>query len=242
MKFLTAFMAILAIASPALAKKKSKKVAPPPIAAVLPDPVPTPDNLWHLQLSTGGTVVVQLRPDKAPAHAERIKTLTRAGFYDGLLFHRVIDGFMAQTGDPQGTGQGGSPLPDMKAEFNDMPHVRGTVSMARATEPNSANSQFFIVFMPTLRLDNNYTALGRVVSGMNFADAVERGEPPAAPSKVVRAWIEADGPNAARVPLPAVSLTAPVAPTAVETAPPAVEATKAAPAPEKKRKKVLGIF
>ncbi len=224
MKFLTAFMAILAIASPAVAKKKSKKVVPAPIAAVVPDPVPTPDNLWHLQLSTGGQVVVQLRPDKAPAHIDRIKTLTRAGFYDGLLFHRVIEGFMAQTGDPQGTGQGGSPLPDLKAEFNDMPHVRGTVSMARATEPNSANSQFFIVFMPTLRLDNNYTAIGRVVSGMNFADVVERGEPPAAPSKIVRAWIEADGPNAARVPLPAISLTAPVAPavpaSAVVTPPP----------------------
>ena len=213
MKFLTAFMAILAIATPAIAKKKSKKVAPAPIAAVVPDPVPTPDNLWHLQLSTGGQVVIQLRPDKAPAHSERIKTLTRAGFYDGLLFHRVIEGFMAQTGDPQGTGQGGSPLPDLKAEFNDMPHVRGTVSMARATEPNSANSQFFIVFMPTLRLDKNYTAIGRVVSGMNFADAVERGEPPANPSKIIHAWIEAEGPNAMKVPLPAISLTAPVAPT-----------------------------
>ena len=216
MKFLTAFMAILAIATPAIAKKKSKKVVPAPIAAVVPDPVPTPDNLWHLQLSTGGQVVVQLRPDKAPAHIDRIKTLTRAGFYDGLLFHRVIEGFMAQTGDPQGTGQGGSPLPDLKAEFNDMPHVRGTVSMARATEPNSANSQFFIVFMPTLRLDKNYTAIGRVVSGMNFADAVERGEPPANPSKIVHAWIEADGPNAAMVPLPAISLTPPTKPVATD--------------------------
>jgi peptidylprolyl isomerase len=244
MKFLTAFMAILAIASPALAKKKDKApTGPAPIAAVAPDPVPTPDNLWHLQLSTGGEVVVQLRPDKAPAHIERIKTLTRAGFYDGLLFHRVIEGFMAQTGDPQGTGQGGSPLPDLKAEFNDMPHVRGTVSMARATEPNSANSQFFIVFMPTLRLDNNYTAIGRVLSGMNFADAVERGEPPANPSKIVKAWIEADGPNAARIPLPAVSLTAPAAPAPVATETPSpAQAAKPAPAPEKKRKKVLGIF
>jgi cyclophilin family peptidyl-prolyl cis-trans isomerase len=242
MKFLTAFMAILAIASPALAKKKVKApTGPAPVAVVAPDPVPTPDNLWHLQLSTGGEVVIQLRPDKAPAHIERIKTLTRAGFYDGLLFHRVIEGFMAQTGDPQGTGQGGSPLPDLKAEFNDMPHVRGTVSMARATEPNSANSQFFIVFMPTLRLDNNYTAIGRVVSGMNFADAVERGEPPTNPSKIVKAWIEADGPNAARIPLPAVSLTAPAAPAPVAEAPPA-EVAKPAPTPEKKRKKVLGIF
>ncbi|UVO54633.1 peptidylprolyl isomerase [Sphingomonas sp. SUN039] len=235
MKFLTAFMAILAIASPALAKKKPKPVTgPAPMAAVVPDPVPTPDNLWHLQLSTGGEVVVQLRPDKAPNHIQRIKTLTRAGFYDGLLFHRVIEGFMAQTGDPQGTGQGGSPLPDLKAEFNDMPHVRGTVSMARATEPNSANSQFFIVFMPTLRLDNNYTAIGRVVSGMNFADSVERGEPPANPSKIVHAWIEADGPNA-----PKVALN-PSAPQPVVEAPPAPPA--AAPAPATKRKKVLGLF
>jgi cyclophilin family peptidyl-prolyl cis-trans isomerase len=244
MKFLTAFMALLAIASPALAKKKPKPVTgPAPVAAVVPDPVPTPDNLWHLQLSTGGEVVIQLRPDKAPAHIERIKTLTRAGFYDGLLFHRVIEGFMAQTGDPQGTGQGGSPLPDLKAEFNDMPHVRGTVSMARANEPNSANSQFFIVFMPTLRLDKNYTAFGRVVSGMNFADAVERGEPPAAPSKVVKAWIESDGPTAAKVALPATSLTAIGTPAPAVAETPAPAAPAATPAPEpKKRKKVLGIF
>jgi peptidylprolyl isomerase len=211
--FLTAFMALLAVASPALAKKKVKApTGPAPIAAAVPDPVPTPDNLWHISLSTGGTVVIQLRPDKAPAHIERIKTLTRAGFYDGLLFHRVIDGFMAQTGDPQGTGQGGSSLPDLKAEFNDLPHVRGTVSMARANEKDSANSQFFITFMPVLRLDNNYTAFGRVVSGMNFVDAIERGEPPANPSKIVHAWIEADGPNAAKIPLPAISLTKPAAP------------------------------
>jgi cyclophilin family peptidyl-prolyl cis-trans isomerase len=237
MKFLTAFMALLAIASPALAKKKPKPITgPAPMAAVVPDPVPTPDNLWHLQLSTGGEVVIQLRPDKAPAHIDRIKTLTRAGFYDGLLFHRVIEGFMAQTGDPQGTGQGGSPLPDLKAEFNDMPHVRGTVSMARANEPNSANSQFFIVFMPTLRLDKNYTAFGRVVSGMNFADAVERGEPPAVPSKIVKAWIESDGPNAARIALNPLAAPAPVA----EAAPPPAAAP--APEPAKKRKKVLGIF
>ncbi len=241
--FLTAFMALLAVASPALAKKKAKvPVGPPPIAAIVPDPVPTPDNLWHIALSTGGTVVIQLRPDKAPGHIERIKLLARAGFYDGLMFHRVIDGFMAQTGDPLGTGQGGSPLPDLKAEFNDMPHVRGTVSMARANEKDSANSQFFITFMPVLRLDNNYTAIGRVVSGMNFVDAIERGEPPANPSKIVRTWIAADGPNAAPIALPAASLTAPAAPAATETPAPAAEAAKPAPVPEKKRKKVLGIF
>lgn len=162
---------------------------------------PDPQNLLHLQLSTGGEVVIQLRPDKAPGHVERIRVLTRAGFYDGVVFHRVIDGFMAQTGDPQGTGQGGSPLPDLKAEFNDLPHLRGAMSMARTNEPDSANSQFFIVFQPTLRLDNKYTVLGRVVSGMAFVDAIERGEPPANPSRIVKAWIAGDGPNAPRVPL-----------------------------------------
>lgn len=238
MKFLTAFMAVLAIASPALAQKKPKKGAPLPVAAVVIDPVPTPETLWHLQLSTGGEVVIQLRPDEAPAHIDRIRTLTRAGFYDGLLFHRVIEGFMAQTGDPQATGQGGSPLPDLKAEFNDTPHVRGTVSMARATAKDSANSQFFITFMPVLRLDKNYTAFGRVVSGMNFVDAIERGEPPANPAKIVKAWIEADGPNAPRVPLN--PLAAAAAAPAVTEAP--VAAVAPAPVPEKKRKKVLGIF
>ncbi len=171
--------------------------APAPVAV----PAIDPQNVLSLQLSTGGTVRILMRPDKAPAHVTRIKTLARAGFYDGILFHRVIDGFMAQTGDPQGTGQGGSPLPDLKAEFNDLPHFRGTTSMARTDQPDTANSQFFIVFMPTLRLDGKYTAFGRVISGMEFVDPIERGEPPASPSRIVKAWIEADGPNAARVAL-----------------------------------------
>jgi cyclophilin family peptidyl-prolyl cis-trans isomerase len=207
----------------------------PPVAAPIP-PV-EPANTLVLALSTGGNVKVQLRPDKAPGHIERIKTLTRAGFYDGLLFHRVIDGFMAQTGDPQGTGQGGSPLPDLKAEFNDLPHLRGAVSMARTDDPNSANSQFFITFDPVLRLDGKYTVFGRVISGMQFVDTIVRGEPPPTPSRIVKAWIESDGPNAARVPIPFAAQTA--APAAV---PPAVTETKAAPAPKKKRKKRLGIF
>jgi cyclophilin family peptidyl-prolyl cis-trans isomerase len=232
MKFLTAFVALLAIASPSLAQN----VAPPPVVGIA-EPVATPDNLWHLTLSSGGEVVVQLRPDKAPVHVARIKTLTRAGFYDGLTFHRVIEGFMAQTGDPQGTGQGGSPLPDLKAEFNDTPHMRGTVSMARANEKDSANSQFFITFMPVLRLDNNYTAFGRVVSGMQYVDAVQRGEPPATPSRIVKAWIEADGPNATRVPLDAAAATAAEAAVPPPVARPPVTATV-----RKKRKKVLGIF
>ncbi len=228
MKILVGVMALLALSSPGLAKKKAKIPVPkvPVLEAAAPDPTPTPDNLWHLDLSTGGSVVIQLRPDKAPNHVVRIKTLTRAGFYDGLTFHRVIDGFMAQTGDPKGTGEGGSSLPNLKAEFNDLPHVRGTVSMARATEPDSANSQFFIIFMPTLRLDHNYTAIGRVVQGMQYVDMVERGEPPANPSKIVHAWIEADGANAPRVPLPAPSLTAPAA----TTAPAAPEGPTPAPA------------
>lgn len=233
MKFVTAFMALIAIASPSFAKKE---VAPPvPVATV--EPAATPDNLWHLMLSSGGEVVIQLRPDKAPGHIERIKALTRAGFYDGLIFHRVIEGFMAQTGDPQGTGQGGSPLPDLRAEFNDTPHMRGTVSMARADAKDSANSQFFITFMPVLRLDNNYTAFGRVVSGMQYVDAVPRGEPPAAPAKIVKAWIASDGPNAARVPLDPAAATAAAAAAPPPAPPPPVTAT----AP-KKRKKVLGLF
>jgi cyclophilin family peptidyl-prolyl cis-trans isomerase len=226
MKFLTALMAMIAVATPALAKKKDPV---PPTPVVTPDPVATPDNLWHLQLSTGGEVVVQLRPDKAPHHVERIKQLTRAGFYDGLLFHRVIDGFMAQTGDPQGTGQGGSSLPDLKSEFNDIPHLRGTASMARATDPNSANSQFFITLMPVFRLDNKYTGFGRVVSGMNYVDTIERGEPPANPAKIIKAYIEADGPNAQKVPLPAVVL--PAAPPAPAAPPESVPAPAAPPKP-----------
>ena len=209
--FLTALMAILVLASPAMAKKKPKKALPVPVSAVSPEPAATPDNLWHIQLSTGGEVVVLLRPDKTPNHVERIKTLTRAGFYDGLLFHRVIDGFMAQTGDPKGSGEGGSTLPNVKAEFNDMPHLRGTVAMARAESVDSANSQFFIVFLPVLRLDGKYTPFGRVVSGMQYVDLIERGEPPANPAKIIKAWIEADGPNATRVPLPAVASVAPPA-------------------------------
>lgn len=172
-------------------------------------PAPDPENILVLQLSTGGPVRIGLRPDKAPNHVARIKQLTRAGFYDGLLIHRVIDGFMAQTGDPLGNGTGGSPLPDLKAEFNDLPHLRGALSMARADNPDSANSQFFIVFQPVLRLDGKYTVLGRLLSGMNFVDAVERGEPPANPSTIVKAWIEADGPTAPRVPLPEIAVPSP---------------------------------
>jgi len=154
----------------------------------------TPDheNILVLDLSTGGRVTIQMYPTDAPAHIERIKTLTRQGFYNNVVFHRVIDGFMAQTGDPQGTGQGGSTLPDLKAEFNRIPHLRGTVSMARTNEPDTANSQFFICFQPRFNLDNKYTVFGRVTSGMQFVDAIARGEPPVNPSKVIQASIAAD--------------------------------------------------
>ncbi len=198
-KLIVMVMMALACVSVAHAKKKAKPVLVTP--AYVAAPAVTPEDTLVLQLSTGGNVRIQLRPDKAPAHVERMKILARAGFYDGLLFHRVIEGFMAQTGDPQGNGQGGSPLPDLKAEFNEMPHLRGTLSMARADSNDSANSQFFICFLPAMKLDNKYTVLGRVTSGMEFVDAIERGEPPATPSRIVRAFIQADGPNAARVPL-----------------------------------------
>jgi len=161
--------------------------------AVDPDLTKDQENILFLDLSNGKRVAIRLMPDWAPHHVERIKTLTRQGFYDGLVFHRVIDGFMAQTGDPTATGRGGSDLPDLKAEFNMFPHVRGTVSMARAAAEDSANSQFFIVFYPRFSLDRTYTNLGRVIAGMDAVDAIERGEPPANPTRILQASIAADG-------------------------------------------------
>jgi peptidylprolyl isomerase len=158
-----------------------------------------PENVWDLDLSTGGRVRIQLRPDVAPGHIERIKTLTRQGFYNGLKFHRVIEGFMAQGGDPKGDGTGGSTLPDLKQEFNMLPHLRGTVSMARAAGEDSANSQFFILFLPRMQLDKKYTVFGRVIEGIQYVDAIPRGEPPANPAIIVQASIESDG-----KPVPAV--------------------------------------
>ncbi len=151
------------------------------------------ENILYLDLSNGTRVAIRLVPEWAPSHVERVKELTRAGFYDGVIFHRVIDGFMAQTGDPTGTGQGGSTLPDLEEEFNGFPHVRGSVSMARAQEEDSANSQFFIVFYPRFALDRNYTNFGRVIDGMEGVDAIERGEPPANPTRILQASIAADG-------------------------------------------------
>ncbi|MEA1617774.1 peptidylprolyl isomerase [Erythrobacter sp. T5W1-R] len=134
-------------------------------------------------------VVIKLRPDLAPGHVERITSLAKDGFYDGVVFHRVIAGFMAQGGDPTGTGMGGSDLPDLKAEFNDAPHVRGTCSMARTAVPDSANSQFFICFDDARFLDKQYTVWGQVESGMEHIDALPKGEPPRAPGKIVKATV-----------------------------------------------------
>lgn len=142
-----------------------------------------------LSLSSGGDVVIKLRPDLAPGHVERITGLAQEGFYDGVVFHRVIPGFMAQGGDPTGTGMGGSKLPDLKAEFNDLSHQRGVCSMARAQNPNSANSQFFICFDDASFLDRQYTAWGEVISGMEHVDALPKGEPPREPGKIVKATV-----------------------------------------------------
>jgi cyclophilin family peptidyl-prolyl cis-trans isomerase len=187
-----------------------------PAQTPLPQAAPDLENIWLLDLSTGGRVAIQLRPDLAPRHVERIKTLTRQNFYNGLLFHRVIEGFMAQGGDPEAPGRGGSPLPDLAAEFNVMPHLRGVVSMARAADLNSANSQFFIMLAPRLSLDRQYTAFGRVISGMIYVDAIEKGEPPANPARILRASIAADNipPPVAGQPIPTFSPNVAAAPPA----------------------------
>jgi peptidylprolyl isomerase len=139
--------------------------------------------------TTQGDVVIKLRPDLAPGHVAHIKKLVSEGFYDGIVFHRVIEGFMAQTGCPNGTGTGGSEYPDLKAEFNAEPHVRGTCSMARAQHPDSANSQFFICFADARFLDNKYTVWGEVISGMENVDKIKRGEPVKDPDKIVKATL-----------------------------------------------------
>jgi peptidylprolyl isomerase len=192
------------IASPALAQSSKPKDE---IKAIKVDPIIRPqgtdyavntaldfepENILLLDLSNGGRVAIRLMPQWAPHHVERIKELVKQGFYDGVIFHRVIDGFMAQTGDPTGTGQGGSKLPDLAAEFNDHPHLRGSISMARTDAPNSANSQFFIVFYPRFALDHKYTNFGRVILGMDMVDAITRGEPPKNPTKIVQASFASD--------------------------------------------------
>ena len=149
------------------------------------------ENTLYMDLATG-RVVIQLRPDLAPKHVARIKELARAGFYDGIIFHRVIDGFMAQTGDPTGTGRGGSDKPDLPAEFSKQPFERGTVGMARTSDPNSANSQFFIMFAPGPFLNGQYTVWGQVVDGMQYVDQLAKGEPPRNPDKIIHLRVAAD--------------------------------------------------
>ncbi len=149
------------------------------------------ENTLYLDLAAG-RVVIQLRPDLAPKHVARIKELAREGFYDGIVFHRVIDGFMAQTGDPTGTGTGGSDKPDLPAEFSKQPFERGTVGMARTSDPNSANSQFFIMFAPGPFLNGQYTVWGQVVDGMQYVDQLAKGEPPRNPDKIIHMRVAAD--------------------------------------------------
>jgi peptidylprolyl isomerase len=150
------------------------------------------ENTLNLELASG-EVTIKLLPNLAPNHVERVKTLAREGFYNGIVFHRVIDGFMAQTGDPTGTGMGGSELPDLQAEFSDYNFGRGTLGMARSADPNSANSQWFICFDDCSFLNEQYTVFGQVVDGMEHVDAITRGEPPANPDKIVALNVAADG-------------------------------------------------
>ena len=217
------FMA-LASAAPEAAAQTAATVPIPPAATVpiLPPPAvaANPANKLKLELSNGGAVVVQLRPDAAPAHVERIQTLVRRGFYNGVAFHRVIPGFMAQGGDPKGTGTGGSGLPDLKAEFTTIPYMRGIVAAARTDDPNSANSQFFIMFSPNVSLWGKYTVFGRVIAGMDAVDRIAVGEPPPQPTTIVRASLGdmlAAVPQPAAAPVPAAP--APAAPAPAEAPP-----------------------
>ena len=179
--FALPFIALALGAANAPAAAPVLSINPP--AAIAADPA----NRLTLQLSNGGTVVIQLRPDAAPLHVQRVKALVRQGFYDGLTFHRVVPDFMAQGGDPLGTGEGGSKLPDLKAEFNTLPHLRGTVAAARAEAEDSANSQFYIMFVPNPMLNGKYTVYGRVIAGMDAVDKIAPGSPPPEPTKIVKA-------------------------------------------------------
>lgn len=234
MRFIVALLTLVLslLSLPALAQDAAQPRQP--VASIT-----DPQNIWVLDLSTGGRVTIWLRPDVAPKMVARVKELTRRRFYDGLTFHRVIEGFMAQGGDPKGDGTGGSDLPNVPAEFNYLPHVRGAVSAARAEDKDSANSQFFIVFHPRLALDKKYTVFGRVIDGMRYVDAIERGEPPANPARILRAYVLADNPPAyqpAPVTSPAAATQADVE--ALLPTGPAVAAPKparAAPAPARRR-------
>ena len=222
MRFVALMAAIAAtlIAVPATAQKGKPEPAQPFAVTNVGAPAstqpatlvvaPDPENTWVLDLSSGGRVFIRLRPDMAPQMVERIKTLTRQHFYDGVIFHRVIDApeSMAQSGDPKGNGTGGSSLPNVPAEFNRLPHVRGAVSAARSQDPNSANSQFFIMFGPRLAFDQNYTVFGRVTAGMEWVDKIQRGEPPQNPTRIVHAYILSDNPPPYQAPGTATALPA----------------------------------
>jgi peptidylprolyl isomerase len=187
--FVLPFAAFALIAAAPKHQPQAAAPAMPSLAAPA-EVVANPANKLSLELSNGGTVVIQMRPDIAPQHVQRVLTLVRQGFYNGLTFHRVIPGFMAQGGDPKGTGEGGSSLPDLKAEFTPLPFLRGTVAAARKGDNiDSANSQFFIMFVPNGDLKDQYTIWGRVISGMDAVDAIAPGEPPSDPTKIVRAYL-----------------------------------------------------
>ena len=187
---LTKSLIALPLAALALVAAKPAPIPPPMPSIVAPAAVvANKANHLFLDLSSGGTVEIVLRPDLAPHHVARIQELTRRGFYNGLTFHRVLPDFMAQGGDPKGTGEGGSDLPNLKAEFTSVPFLRGSVGAARANDPDSANSQFFIMYAPHPELDNNYTIIGRVVAGMDAVEGIAPGEPPAEPTKIVKAYL-----------------------------------------------------
>jgi cyclophilin family peptidyl-prolyl cis-trans isomerase len=181
---------LFALSALAMVAAKPAPVEAParPMLSVIPPAEVANDlsNRLTIELSTGGKVVILLRPDAAPAHVERMKTLVRQGFYNGLTFHRVVPGFMAQGGDPKGTGEGGSSLPDLKAEFNTLPFMRGMLGAARSDKADSANSQFFIMLGPNASLNDKYTVYGRVIEGMDAVDKIAPGEPPENPTKIVR--------------------------------------------------------
>lgn len=208
--------AVSAVPAHALAKRKDAAEAAAPAtpdtgvyAPLNYDATQDRENILVLDLSNGQRVQIRLMPQWAPEHVARVKTLATEGFYNGVIFHRVIDGFMAQTGDPTGTGQGGSSLPDLKAEFNPQPHLRGTVSMARAASDDSANSQFFIVFYPRFSLDKKYTVFGRVIDNMAAVDAIAKGEPPENPTRIVQASIASENkPVPAPIAAPQSAITA----------------------------------
>jgi len=220
LKATLAFVTLAALAAtPAQAigsPKNSTEAAAPADAAALGVYTPVNydltqdrENILVLDLSNGQRVQIRLMPQWAPEHVARVKQLATQGFYNNVIFHRVIDGFMAQTGDPTGTGQGGSELPDLKAEFNPQPHLRGTVSMARAASDDSANSQFFIVFYPRFSLDKKYTVFGRVIDNMAAVDAIQRGEPPENPTRIVQASLASENkPVPAIAPAPVQEITA----------------------------------